>query len=480
MTNKNDYNVVSLFSGCGGLDIGIGNVGSDSINTDIENSPFNFVWSNDALEHSCKTLSKNFDKKFVDSIEDAKDENVVFNGDIRDVDFSEVIDTNVNLVLGGFPCQDFSILRGDDDRGGVEVERGKLYIEYARSLAELQPDVFVAENVKGLLSANDGKAYEQIIDDFENLGNNWNDIKSDYNRNVEVNIDNNIAGYEIIHSDVVDFSNYGVPQGRERLIIIGLRKDLITNLESDIGTIKQQVKESLSSTHPFDSHPLTTLETFTGETLDNLDKKYNNVMKPYGNYIKKIDSERAIEYRKEIWSDYTFNIWKDYEKLNNIENSINKKEIIESHEEILEELGYYDRNLDTCSYSDESNEEMREQDHVLERLRHIPPGENHRMVKNTEHHVAGMMSNIYKRTHPLKYSPTIIASGGGGTWGYHYEQERGKLTNRERARIQTFPEDFTFHGKNAEVRKQIGNAVPPLGAKRIGECVYTILDNLIN
>lgn len=70
--------------------------------------------------------------------------NVVFNGDVRDVNFSEVVQSDdVNLVLGGFPCQDFLILRGDEKRGGVEVERGKLYIEFARSLADLQPDIFV-------------------------------------------------------------------------------------------------------------------------------------------------------------------------------------------------------------------------------------------------------------------------------------------------------------------------------------------------
>ena len=78
------------------------------------------------------------------------------------------------------------------------------------------------------------------------------------------------------------------------------------------------------------------------------------------------------------------------------------------------------------------------------------------------------MSLIYKRLHPNEPSPTIVANGGGGTWGYHYSEPR-PLTNRERARIQTFPDDFEFFGSISEVRKQLGNAVPPLGIKPIAE-----------
>jgi DNA (cytosine-5)-methyltransferase 1 len=85
------------------------------------------------------------------------------------------------------------------------------------------------------------------------------------------------------------------------------------------------------------------------------------------------------------------------------------------------------------------------------------------------------MSLIYRRIHPLKPSYTVVAYGGGGTWGYHYASKRGMLTNRERARIQTFPDAFYFKGSWSQVRAQIGEAVPPLMAKRIAEAVASIL-----
>ncbi len=80
------------------------------------------------------------------------------------------------------------------------------------------------------------------------------------------------------------------------------------------------------------------------------------------------------------------------------------------------------------------------------------------------------MSQIYKRLHPDKPAYTITGSGGGGTHAYHWEENRA-LTNRERARIQTFPDSFIFEGSKESVRKQIGMAVPPKGAQVIAEAV---------
>ncbi len=108
-------------------------------------------------------------------------------------------------------------------------------------------------------------------------------------------------------------------------------------------------------------------------------------------------------------------------------------------------------------------------------MRMIPPGENHKFVRGTRCEVKGLMSNIYRRLNPLQPAYTVIAYGGGGTWGYHYERNRGKLTNRERARLQTFPDWFEFSGNSQDVRAQIGEAVPPLAGYRIAQAVDTAL-----
>ena len=121
-----------------------------------------------------------------------------------------------------------------------------------------------------------------------------------------------------------------------------------------------------------------------------------------------------------------------------------------------------------------NNEFTKQSPNVVERLKYIPPGENAWYDRIPEHlklNVKGArMSQIYKRLHPDKPSYTITGSGGGGTHVYHWEENRA-LTNRERARLQTFPDNFIFEGSKESVRKQIGMAVPPLAARIIVEAV---------
>jgi DNA (cytosine-5)-methyltransferase 1 len=84
-----------------------------------------------------------------------------------------------------------------------------------------------------------------------------------------------------------------------------------------------------------------------------------------------------------------------------------------------------------------------------------------------------MISHVYRRLDRKKPSTTIIAGGGGGTWGYHFEEPR-PLTNRERARLFCYPDDFVFVGTITEVRKQIGNSVPPLAAKVLASNLLSV------
>jgi len=121
-----------------------------------------------------------------------------------------------------------------------------------------------------------------------------------------------------------------------------------------------------------------------------------------------------------------------------------------------------------------NNELTKQSENVVERLKHIKPGQNAFTAKLPEHlqlNIKGaQISQIYKRLDPNKPAYTVTGSGGGGTHIYHWEENRA-LTNRERARLQTFPDNFTFLGSKESVRKQIGMAVPPKAAKIICEAI---------
>ena len=121
---------------------------------------------------------------------------------------------------------------------------------------------------------------------------------------------------------------------------------------------------------------------------------------------------------------------------------------------------------------DAPNNEVRQlQDKVKLRLSYIKPGQNIWQAENLPPELMiktrTKISQIYRKLDPDKPSYTVTAAGGGGTFMYHWSDEQRELTNRERARIQTFPDDYEFVGKYSSVRKQIGMAVPPKGAEII-------------
>jgi DNA (cytosine-5)-methyltransferase 1 len=130
------------------------------------------------------------------------------------------------------------------------------------------------------------------------------------------------------------------------------------------------------------------------------------------------------------------------------------------------------------SKSAANHELTRQAPQVVERLKHIKPGENAfnaKLPPDLQLNVKGAkISQIYRRLHPDKPSYTVTGSGGGGTHVYHYEEPRA-LTNRERARLQTFPDDFVFEGAKESVRKQIGMAVPVRGAQVVFEALFKTL-----
>ena len=179
---KNNFRVVSLFSGCGGMDLGILG-GFRSNGRQYRSLPTEIVHSSD------------FDPRVVDIF----NQNFAHQAEVLDVRALKGEELpKYDILTGGFPCQSFSISAQNPKRLGFKDDRGQLFFEIKRLLLETQPRVFIAENVKGLLSANRGETFPLIIREFES------------------------AGYTV-HWKLLNASHFGIPQKRERVFIVGFR-----------------------------------------------------------------------------------------------------------------------------------------------------------------------------------------------------------------------------------------------------------------
>lgn len=168
-------NNIELFAGAGGMALG------------LEKAGFEHVLLNEFDKNACKTLKKNRPKW------------KILEQDIKDVNWKEHINTQVDLISGGFPCQSFS---HSGKRLGLEDTRGTLFYEFARCIKSVQPTCFLAENVKGLLTHDNGKTIELIIKTFEELG------------------------YYVFKPLLLNSNNYEVAQKRERIFLFGVKKGL--------------------------------------------------------------------------------------------------------------------------------------------------------------------------------------------------------------------------------------------------------------
>lgn len=315
------------------------------------------VWAADNDPWACETYRRNIGTHIVE-------------GDITEM---AVPDIPCDLLLAGPPCQDFSTLWNHD---GARTARGNLFREVARFLAMLKPAGFVLENVPGLLSANRGAAWTIVRHALRAPSAFLHGMPG--------------VRYDVT-AQVVDMADLGVPQHRERLLVMGIRRDL-------------------GRRPPLIPAPTADRHYTVSDALD--------------------------------------------------------------ADPIPENAANHERGLDSPD--------------VVERLKLIPPGKNYEVIP--EGHplaVKGLISHVYRRLEPDTPSYTVIANGGGGTHGYHHREPR-RLSNRERARLQTFPDSFEFasgdggrRGRSAypRVRRQIGNAVPPEAARVVvGVLAEELLD----
>jgi DNA (cytosine-5)-methyltransferase 1 len=341
-SNKKNLQIPTTFR-LGELFCGPGGLAWGAINASISNPEYKIIheWSNDFDENTCQTYRYN--------ICPSNPESVICK-DVHTLDISHL--SPIDAFAFGFPCNDFSVV---GEQKGFNGTYGPLYTYGIQVLRKFHPFWFLAENVGGIKSANDGKAFTKITKDMKE------------------------AGYKIV-PHLYKFEEYGIPQARHRVIIVGIRNDI-------------PYEYKVPSPAPY--------------------KDCDNTCR------------RAIEVPP---------IPKDAP----------------------------------------NNEPTKQSKIVTERLKHIKPGENAftaDLPDELKLHIKGAkISQIYKRLDPEKPSYTVTGSGGGGTHIYHWSEPRA-LTNRERARLQTFPDSFIFQGNKESVRKQIGMAVPCQGAKLIFEAI---------
>ena len=388
MSNKKKYRVISLFSGAGGMDLGFINAG------------FDIVWANDFFKEAVESYKKNVDDRIV-------------YGDITQIDSSEMPD-EIDLVIGGFPCQGFSVA---NTKRSMKDERNFLYKEMLRVIRDKKPKFFVAENVKGILSMKKGKVIEMIKKDFRSLG------------------------YEV-DARLLNAAEYGVPQARERVVIIGNRIGVNNPYPKPTHWVDSKTYETKKGLKA----PVTVEQTigFLSDvrlsdnpiTLEDGTIIYNhmaatNVYDKFWGRKYKVKQSAICDYLKK-WRDkagyttkkvddhfgykYTAGHW--FRKDNN-SGSIPKPS---DWWELKKLLGFDDK-------YDEKVTTMVEKEIKFEQSLRI--------------------------TNWDRPSDTITATGPE----IHVNKER-RLSARECAMLQTFPMDYQFVGSLNVVYKQIGNAVP--------------------
>jgi DNA (cytosine-5)-methyltransferase 1 len=388
------YKVLSLFSGAGGLDLGFKKVG------------FDIVFANDFDADACDTYRQNLGDHISCS-------------DIKDIKSSSIPD-ECDVILGGFPCQGFSVA---NNKRYIDDPRNYLYREMIRIIADKKPKIFVAENVKGMMTLGKGKAFQQIQEDFRNIG------------------------YEV-SAHLLNTANYGIPQSRHRVIIIGnniavkniFPDDIMKRVGKKLTTEKAigDLKDIPISYNPIKIGRKTIYNHIAFQNVSDkfLGRKYEVNQHDICDYLKYWRNLRKISTKKidEIFGyRHTAGHW--FRKDNN-SGSIPKPSDWWRLKQILEFDDTYDEQVTT----------LEEKQIIFEQS-----------------------LRIVNWTTP---SDTITAS----VPEIHINRER-RLSVRECARLQTFPDDFIFSGSLNSMHRQIGNAVPVKFAEILAKCVKKMLES---
>ena len=430
--------VISLFSGAGGMDIG------------FINSGFQIIWANDFFQEAVSSYRKNIGKHIV-------------YGDITKIASSDIPD-DPDVIIGGFPCQGFSVA---NTRRNMEDKRNFLYKEMLRVISDKKPKFFVAENVKGLLSMEKGKVFEMIKSDFENL--------TDSNGNK--------IGYTV-EARILNAAEYGVPQARERVIIIGNR----------LG-VKNPFPEP---THYIEKNENTSEELLPAITTEQAigflsEKKISkNLVSLSKKEVEEHARDTKLTDKNGLFSILNFNDSDSVQFGNHIASEnvsdkfwgrkyeVNQHELCDYLRFWRDKAGWSTKRIDEhFGYSHTAGHWFRKDN----KSGSIPKPEDWWELKKIlgfddkyDEAVTTMVEKEIKFEQSLRItnwdrpSDTITATSPE----IHVNKKR-RLSVRECAILQTFPLDYEFTGSLNKMYTQIGNAVPVKLATKISEEIYKVI-----
>lgn len=399
------FRVISLFSGAGGMDLGFINAG------------FDIIWANDFFKEAVETYKENIGGHIV-------------YGDITKIPSNELPD-DIDLVIGGFPCQGFSVA---NNKRSMKDKRNFLYKEMLRIVKDKNPKFFVAENVKGLLSMEKGKVFQMIKNDFESLG------------------------YKV-DAKVLNAAEYGVPQARERLVIIGNRIGVDNPYPKPTNWVdskKYVSKDGLNN-------PVTVKDTI-GFLSD----------------VKLSDKPFRLADGTVIFNHIAAtNV---YDKFWGRKYDVNQADICDYLKYWRDKAGYTTKKVDEhFGYKYTAGHWFRKDNNSGS----IPKPSDWWELKKIfgfddkyDKEVTTMVEKEIKFEQSLRItnwdrpSDTITATSPE----IHVNKER-RLSARECAMLQTFPMNFKFKGSLNLMYRQIGNAVPVKLAEQIAKGIYNKLEN---